>query len=46
MEDSGAYQSIWLYSFIAYNEYVPTVRTENSSVVKHYADLWARLVTP
>ena len=46
MEDSGAYQSIWLYSFIAYNEYVPTVRTEDSSVVKHYADLWARLVTP
>ncbi len=46
MEDSGAYQGIWLYSFIAYNEYVPTVRTEENYVVKHYADLWARLVTP
>ncbi|NKB69510.1 MAG: hypothetical protein GKR89_20765 [Candidatus Latescibacteria bacterium] len=46
MEDSGPYQSIWLYSFIAYNEYVPTVPTDESSVVKHYADLWARLVTP
>lgn len=46
MEDAGPYQSIWLYSFIAYNEYVPTVQTEESSVVKHYADLWARLVTP
>ena len=46
MEDAGAYQSIWLYSFIAYNDYVPTVRIEESSVVKHYADLWARMVTP
>ena len=46
MEDSGAYQGIWLYSFVAYNEYVPTVSTEDSSVVKHYADLWSRLVTP
>ena len=46
MEDAGPYQSIWLYSFIAYNEYVPTVPTEESSVGKHYADLWARLVTP
>lgn len=46
MEDAGPYQSIWLYSFIAYNYYVPTVQIEDSSVVKHYADLWARLVTP
>jgi hypothetical protein len=46
MEDSGAYQGIWLYSFIAYNEYVPTVSTEDNYIVKHYADLWSRLVTP
>ena len=46
MEDAGPYQSIWLYSFIAYNEYVPTVPTDQSPVVKHYADMWARLVTP
>ena len=46
MEDAGSYQSIWLYSFMAYNGYTPTVEIENSSVVKHYADLWARLVTP
>ena len=46
MEDAGAYQSIWLYSFIAYNEYVPAVRIEESPVVKYYADLWARMVSP
>lgn len=46
MEDAGTYQSIWLYSFIAYNDYVPTVPLEGHSVVKHYADLWARLVSP
>ena len=46
MEDAGPYQSIWLYSFIAYNDYVPTVPIEESSIVKHYADLWSRLVTP
>ncbi|MBT6146838.1 MAG: hypothetical protein HOH74_15485, partial [Gemmatimonadetes bacterium] len=37
---------IWLYSFIAYNDYVPTVAIAESPVVKYYADLWARLVTP
>jgi len=46
MEDSGAYQGIWLYSFVAYNEYVPTVNVEDNHVVRHYADLWSRLVTP
>jgi hypothetical protein len=46
MEDAGAYQSIWLYSFIAYNEYVPTVKIEESPFVKYYADLWARMVSP
>ena len=46
MEDAGTYQSIWLYSVIAYNDYVPTVQLEGHSVVMHYADLWARLVSP
>ena len=46
MEDAGAYQGMWLQSFIAYNDYVPTVSIEESPVVKYYADLWARLVTP
>jgi hypothetical protein len=46
MEDAGPYQSIWLYSFIAYNQYVPTVNIDESPVVKYYADMWARMVSP
>jgi hypothetical protein len=46
MEDSLPYQAIWLYSFVAYNDYVPTVRVDENPLVKHYADMWARMVTP
>jgi hypothetical protein len=46
MEDSPSYQSIWVYSFIVYNDYVPTVDINENPMVKYHADMWARLVSP